>query len=172
MSEKEYQILVNDKVPAFSGRYHTKVARQHQKKLRERIEPLIGEKCYLHTFHCAKCGAAVRERLYPLTILQYSYAKCQNCDAQYELYPGEIMLRQYEPVFSKLLGAVWGTGVGAHALLPHGGRVPVLTRYFWTGLSVKIMGMWKFLAFTADWAAIPSRSRNSSKNTAITWMHA
>lgn len=120
MSEKEYQILVNDKVPSFSGRYHAKVARQHQKKLQERIEPLIGEKCYLHTFHCAKCGAAVRERLYPLTILQYSYAKCQNCDAQYELYPGEIMLHQYEPVFSKLLErdgcAVWGTGVGAHAL--------------------------------------------------------
>lgn len=116
MDDETYQILVNEKIPAFAARFHRKVAMRHREELQERITPDYQNRRYKHDFVCMQCGNVISEYIHPTGMFQH-HAQCERCGRQYDLFPGQVMLQQYEQTFSDLLGregcAVWGMGESA-----------------------------------------------------------
>ena len=116
MDDEAYQVLVNEKVPAFAARYRTGIAKRHRAKLNERITPEQESRRYRHDFCCEQCGHDIREYIYPTGMFQY-HTQCPHCGKRYDLFPGLVMLQQYERAFSDILSmegcVIWGMGESA-----------------------------------------------------------
>ncbi len=116
MSDKDYQELVNDKIPAFAARYRTKIAIRHREIFGEKITPEKQNGRYRHDFQCNQCGNHIMEYIHPTGMFQH-HTQCPYCGKRYDLFPGLIMLQQYEEAFSRILGredcAIWGMGESA-----------------------------------------------------------
>ncbi len=116
MDDETYQVLVNEKVPAFAARYRTGIAKRHREKLNERITPERKKSWYRHEFCCEQCGYDIREYIYPSGMFQH-HTQCPNCGKRYDLFPGLVMLQQYEKEFSQILSmegcVIWGMGESA-----------------------------------------------------------
>lgn len=118
MDDATYQILAYEKIPAFSARYHRKVMLKKAETLNERITPERQKGCYRHKFCCERCGHDVTEYIYPTVSMFQHIINCPNCGKQYDLFPGVLMLQQYEQIFSNILKenncAIWGIGETAY----------------------------------------------------------
>ncbi len=116
MDDETYQVLVNEKVPAFAARYRTKTALWHREKFKERITPEQRGRRYRHDFSCEKCGFDIVEYIHPTGMFQH-HTQCPHCGKRYDLFPGLVMLQQYEKSFSELLHrkgcVIWGMGESA-----------------------------------------------------------
>lgn len=116
MSDQEYWLLVNEKIPSFAARYHRKITIHNRERLGENIIPDIQNGQYLHELYCEQCGAKIIERLHPISMFQH-HVSCPNCGKQYDLWPGLVMLQQYEKNFfeqlQKVGGVIWGLGENA-----------------------------------------------------------
>lgn len=114
MDEETYQELVYEKIPAFAARYRRKITIKKKDYLNETIAPEQSEGYYRHTYQCEKCGKEMVEYIYPMVSMFQHRTHCSSCGEQYELFPGVLLLQQYEQEFSKMLReekcAVWGIG--------------------------------------------------------------
>lgn len=114
MDEDTYQILVYEKIPGFAARYRKKLQQQNKECMNENIIPDRSEGYYRHTFKCERCGNEVTENIYPMVSMFQHRTHCSSCGKQYELFPGVLLLQQYEREFSKMLleerYAIWGMG--------------------------------------------------------------
>lgn len=116
MDDETYQILVKERIPYFAARFKRKIVLQRRERLKEEIIPEPRKRRYLHTFSCQQCGKNIVEYLYPESMFQY-HTECPDCGRRYDLYPGIVMLQQYESeIFSRISQtgcAIWGAGLGA-----------------------------------------------------------
>lgn len=114
MDEETYQILVYEKVPAFAARYRRKITTRKRESMYENIVPDHIKGCYCHTFQCEKCGSKMIEYIFPTVSMFQHRTHCSFCGKQYDLFPGVLLLQQYEQEFSKMLQeesyAIWGMG--------------------------------------------------------------
>lgn len=114
MDEETYQKLVYEKIPAFAARYRREITRRKKDCLNENIVPNQSDGYYRHTYQCDKCGKEMVEYIYPMVSMFQHRTHCNFCGKQYELFPGVLLLQQYEQEFSKMLQeekfAIWGMG--------------------------------------------------------------
>lgn len=120
MDDATYQMLVYEKIPDFSARYHRKIMQIKAEKLNERIMPDRQKGRYRHEFCCEQCGHDVTEYIYPTAGMFVQRTACRFCGKQHNLFPGVLLLQQYEQIFSNILKenncAIWGIGETAHDL--------------------------------------------------------
>lgn len=116
MDDETYHVLVNEKVPAFAARYRTEIAKRHRAKLNERITPELQNRWYRHDFCCEQCGYDICEYIHATGMFQH-HTQCPACGKRYDLFPGLVMLQQYEKEISDILSmegcAIWGMGESA-----------------------------------------------------------
>ena len=116
MDDEAYQILIKERIPYFAARFKRQIVLQRRERLKEEIIPEPRERRYLHTFSCQQCGENIVEYLYSESMFQY-HTECPNCGQRYDMYPGIVMLQQYESeIFSRISQngcAIWGAGLGA-----------------------------------------------------------
>lgn len=97
-----------------SARYRRKITIRKRECLNESIVSDQLKGCYCHTYQCEKCGNKIVEYIYPMVSMFQHRTHCNFCGKQYELFPGVLLLQQYEEEFSKMLQkgqyAVWGMG--------------------------------------------------------------
>ncbi len=112
MTDAEYYHLVNYKIPDFSARYRYKIAKYHEKELKEHID-LYDGKVYLHRFTCRKCGREDTRKISARALFQY-HLVCPACGEKYDLFPNYIFFSQHEAEITRLLktmhAAIWGVG--------------------------------------------------------------
>ncbi len=113
LSEEEYFLLVNQKLPQFAVKLHNKNSELYKKILQQQIFANKNNKRYIHRFICKECNEETIQDLSPTMIYQSTIA-CSHCNKKYEMFLSYLYFTTFEmkinKMFTEYKTAIWGCG--------------------------------------------------------------